>query len=42
MLESLAARFVHPGIRQLTVLPFFNTSQNIRIMKAKKLLNFFK
>ena len=35
ILELLSARFVRPGGPQLTVLSFFNTSQNMKI----KLLN---
>ena len=34
ILEFLSARFVHPR----ALLPFFNTSQGIRITKARKLL----
>ena len=39
ILESLPAGLVHTGTLQLTILTSFNTSQNIRIMRANKVLN---
>ena len=44
MLRFLFARFVHPGALQLTILSFFNISQNMIVTKTNKLLilfNFF-
>ena len=38
MLRFLFARFVHPGALQLTILSFFNISQNMIATKTNKLL----
>ena len=41
ILEFLSARFVHPSNLQLTILSFFNTSQNIRITRPAKANKYF-
>ena len=39
ILDFLFARFVYADAPKLTILSFFNKSQNLRITEANKLLN---